>query len=341
MSKIKILILVVLITSLNLVGCSGGTINVAPPFIRIIGGQVDIGTSSSFTAAQDNTQLSKGDTIKTGAESRAVLFFEEGTQIELEPETELTIEDVDGISVSLSNGSVWFAANQAIATLDAGGPLVTAQNGGFWVSKSDQDIFVSSVGSKIELESGETKIEIPSGYYSVVQPNGTPSTPEQIEVNNALRIVLEGEALVFISDPEGRSLGYHPYATITLNHIPNGWYSGKESRPQIISIPNIDVGEYIIILVAAANQTSWRISIGIGGEDLEFSELTTSSSITWGTPTGIYLNVRINPDGDIIAERSDIWTLYSNPPGFLSLVDTLKRVNIHFGKEAPFWVGLE
>ena len=62
--------------------------------ITVIGGDVSIrhGATSSFAAAVDGEILNPGDTVKTGADGRAVLTYFEGSTVSVEPNTELTID---------------------------------------------------------------------------------------------------------------------------------------------------------------------------------------------------------------------------------------------------------
>jgi len=330
----------IILLSIVLAGCGGGSAKkVDPPFIRVVTGTVETGPAGSLAAAQDNSQLAAGATVKTSAESRAGLIFTDGSQIMLEPNTEIALVDGDGIGLSLVSGQLWAASNTVAIHVDAGGPVATGTAVGFNISKDESKVTVSSVGGSTTFAAGGSEVTVANSQVAVSEGNGAPSTPTALEVTSALRIVLEGEALAYLADPAGRAVGYHPTREFPISQIPNGWYSGKAARPQVISVPNLEPGEYTILLVAAGNQSAWKIKVGTAGADLNYTERSTSSSITWGTPTGITLKISLDADGNpVLDEMSAIWTLYVDPPGKVALGEELKRTTILPGAIAPTWI---
>lgn len=336
----RVLNLVILL-SLALAGCGGGgNKSVEPPTIRVVAGTVETGPAGTLAAAKDGAKLEAGATIKTGGDSRAGLFFTDGSQVMVEPNTEVSLSKGEGISLLLTNGSIWVASSEVTAKVDAGGPMISGTKVGFAIKKEDSKVTVSSVGGQTTFSAGGNDVTIASGQASTSDGNKAPSTPQATEVKSALRINIEGEALVYLADPSNRGVGYHPTREYPVSQIPNGWYSGEKSRPQIISVPNPEAGTYTILLVAAGNQAGWKIAVGTAGSDLVYAEKKTSSTITWGTPTGITLKISIGENGaPVIDEMSAIWTLYSDPPGKGAVNDDLKRKTILFGETAPTWIG--
>ncbi|TLN18931.1 FecR domain-containing protein [bacterium] len=282
--------------------------------------------------------MAAGDTVKTGADGRVGLFFSDGSQVMLEPDTEIALAAGDGIALTLAGGQLWAAANTAAISVDAGGPVAAGTAVGFDVAKEGEKVTVSSVGGNTTFTAGGSSATVAAGQVSVSEGNGAPSAPAAIEVKNALRIVVEGEALLYLADPSGRAVGYHPTREYMVSQIPDGWYSGEKSRPQTITVPNPEPGEYTILLVAAGNQAGWKMAVGTAGADLVYTERKDSSTITWGTPTGITLKISIGADGTpVVDEMSAIWTLYTDPPGKAAVSDDLKRLKISFGETVPAW----
>ena len=174
---------------------------------------------------------------------------------------------------------------------------------------------------------------IPNGSYAVAGDGAVSA----IETVSALELVLEGDALLFFAEPSGRVVGFHPTREMITNQIPLAWYSGLEARPQILNVPNVEPGEYTILLVASGNQSAWSMDIKLAGEDGIYDDVVSKSSmITWGTPTGITLRIRENDEG-LVLDASDIWTLYEAPPGVVGMADELKREELQTGT-APTWV---
>jgi len=66
--------------------------------LSIISGTVEVrdeGTAD-FRLAEDGETLDVGDTVRTGPDSRALITFFEGSTLEMEPETEVTLERLEG-----------------------------------------------------------------------------------------------------------------------------------------------------------------------------------------------------------------------------------------------------
>src|SRR4029077_19571380 len=65
-------------------GASTLTIISGPVAVRHAGGD--------FASANDGAVLAEGDTVKTGVDARAVLTYFEGSTVEMEPDSEVTID---------------------------------------------------------------------------------------------------------------------------------------------------------------------------------------------------------------------------------------------------------
>ena len=85
-------------------------------FLTILSGidiTVRIANEDSFRSAIDGESLGNGDTVQTGIDSRAVITSLDGSTIELEPETQITLTRIevtsDNRSISLSQafGTTW------------------------------------------------------------------------------------------------------------------------------------------------------------------------------------------------------------------------------------------
>jgi hypothetical protein len=334
--KLRFTFFLTLMLVLLLTACGADSGQVEPPFIRIVSGTVQAGTGGAWSPAGEDVKLAAESSIKTDKASYALLTFKDGSTIELEPETELALSKGTGISAVLNSGQVWVIANTATATIDAGGPTASGTATAFSITRNGSEVTVSATGGKAKFTASGSTVEVGSGQIAKSSGAG-PEAPAAIQVKNALRINLTGEALLYLADPQGRAIGYHPTKEIFTNQIPNSWYAGKAGRPQVITVPNITEGEYTILMVAANNQSAWKIQIGFAGSDLKFDQFETSSSITWGTPTGITMKVRLDANGVPKADISAIWTLYVNPPGKVSEAADLKHTTVNAGADVPAW----
>lgn len=91
--------------------------------LSIISGEVQVrhGTAGTFAAATDGAILGPGDTVRTGADARAVLTYFEGSTVEIEPQSQLTIETAtanpDGGSVIVMQqdlGTTWHVVTKLL-----------------------------------------------------------------------------------------------------------------------------------------------------------------------------------------------------------------------------------
>ncbi len=96
-------------------GVSTLTILSGPVAVRHAGGD--------FTSAADGAVLIAGDTIKTGADARAVLTYFEGSTVEMEPDSELRIDaaraDPNGNTIIVMQqnlGTTWHVVTHLITT---------------------------------------------------------------------------------------------------------------------------------------------------------------------------------------------------------------------------------
>jgi FecR-like protein len=96
-------------------GASTLTIISGPVAVRHAGGD--------FASALDGAVLAAGDTVKTGTDARAILTYFEGSTVEMEPDTELTIDtahsDADGntmIVMQQNLGVTWHVVTHLITS---------------------------------------------------------------------------------------------------------------------------------------------------------------------------------------------------------------------------------
>jgi len=337
---INLVLILFVLFGLSLTGCKKSSAS-EPPALSIVKGAVQSGSAGALKAAEDGKQLAADATVKTAADGQALLTYKDGSTVSVLPDSEVSLGTGEGIIVKLASGSVWSASSENQIAIEAGGSTTTGKQVSFLVSKKGDEVSVSPTGGSVKFKAGGSEVEVPNGQVST-SSGSAPSVPKAIEVKNAIHINLKGEALVYLVDPLNRAIGYHPTQEMTTNQIPMGWYSGKEGRPQIISVINLMEGEYTILLVAAGNQTNWDIKIGSAGADLNYKDTDMSSSITWGTPTGITMKVLLDKQGTPKLELSDIWTLYEAPLGkATNLSDQLKRTKILIGAQQPPWTKVQ
>ena len=90
--------------------------------LTLIGGDVSVrhGANGAFVAAVDGEVLNPGDSVRTGADSRAVLTYFEGSTVTIEPRTELSIDaaatngNVTVVQMSQSIGRTWHVVTRLV-----------------------------------------------------------------------------------------------------------------------------------------------------------------------------------------------------------------------------------
>lgn len=123
------------------------------------------------------------------------------------------------------------------------------------------------------------------------------------------RIIVHSPANLLVTDPQGLSIGIAPDTGELVNEIPDAFYSGPGTEPQVVMIPDPLNGTYSIILVGTANgdytltiecvtadQTLTQTFKGaiIEQERQDFSLEISEAAITF------YMNARIDIDPDTL-----------------------------------------
>lgn len=74
----------------------------------------------------------------------------------------------------------------------------------------------------------------------------------RIRYSPGLKMSVHSPANLFVTDSQGRSIGTNPDTGQVVNQIPDAFYSGPSTEPQVIMIPDPIDGTYNIILVGTA-----------------------------------------------------------------------------------------
>jgi len=112
-----------------------------------------------------------------------------------------------------------------------------------------------------------------------------------------LEITAYSPVNILVTVPSGLITGYDPETETTINEIPGAAYSGPESEPQVVQIPNALIGHYTVDIFGT-DTGPYTITM----EFLAFDR-TTIDTVTW---TGIIEpgqryteTVEVRPDGTI------------------------------------------
>jgi hypothetical protein len=91
-----IVVAAVLVVKFVLLGSSAAQASFTT--LSVISGTVEVQDEGAgdFRSAEDGETLDVGDRVRTGPDSRALITFFEGSTLEMEPETEVTMERLEG-----------------------------------------------------------------------------------------------------------------------------------------------------------------------------------------------------------------------------------------------------
>jgi len=137
--------------------------------LHIEEGTIQVNSGSGWETAVDNMQLSQKDMIKTLENSYGVILLDNSIVIQLEPETEISLEDLDpdNIQISESLGTVWikFVSVTGIKSLSVETPNTLAIVRGTELGVSLEEVRV--IKGDVEVQKGEESIFVNSGYKVV------------------------------------------------------------------------------------------------------------------------------------------------------------------------------
>lgn len=191
--------------------------------LTIISGAVSVrAAGGEFTAAADGALLSVGDTVRTGSDARAVLTYFEGTTVELEPSSELTIDaasaGTDGSTVLLMTqniGRTWHVVSHLLtgnSKYEVRTPASTAS-----VRGTQFEVAVTAGATTVTTSEGRVATSDPASTAEVLVTPGLttttrlgerPSPPVPAPAPERRVTVTVADPNTLIVDPLGRANGF-------------------------------------------------------------------------------------------------------------------------------------
>jgi len=144
-------------------------------FLTIDKGSVEVDTGNGWVTATDGVTLSKDDKVRTLADGRAILVFQESIIVELEPNTEVTVGVVEAQKVALGqdSGKTWnkFTAIAGVKDYEVTTPntVATVRGTSFWM-----DMFSCGVTEgTVHVKTTDNEKDVTAGFKmddSIVKP---------------------------------------------------------------------------------------------------------------------------------------------------------------------------
>ena len=191
--------------------------------LTIISGAVSLrAAGGDFGAAADGAILSVGDTVRTGSDARAVLTYFEGTTVELEPSSELTIDaasaGTDGSTVLLMTqniGRTWHVVSHLLtgnSKYEVRTPASTASVRGtqFEVAVTADATTVTTSEGRVATSdpASTTEVLVTPGLTTTTRLGERPSPPVPAPEPERRVTVTVADPNTLVVDPLGRANGF-------------------------------------------------------------------------------------------------------------------------------------
>jgi len=187
----------------------------------------------------------QGDSVRTGKDSIALITFEDGTTVELEPETEVTVEAMTSNykKVMQSVGRTWSGMKRLVgaqSTFEMETPSAAAVVRGTWWDTDvdwDGNTIIGTYDGSIDVTAQGQTQTVGAGSQSRTNVGEPPQEPEPIPPpRNSLEITIMSPAWGLVVDSLQRSVGVVPPGVV-VSQIPGGLSTGAKAEPQLITIP--------------------------------------------------------------------------------------------------------
>jgi len=265
--------------------------------LSLLSGDVEymVPGTASWEAATDGMTLEAGSRVKTDADSKAVLTFFEGSTIELEPGTDVEVEQVEGDSAQSAQivlkqwvGTTW---SRVVKKVDPGSRYeVQTPSAYALVRGTEFEVEVDDTGATaVRTYSGlvsvigqDQEVYVPAGHQVGVQSGQPPADLQPVpEADNGLVVEAVMPAVASLVDPSWASTGHLP-SGVAFNQIPRSQLDCSDSGLQTIAIVDPIDGTYRLILRGAADGTARVTLRGIASGTTAF-ELSESYAMATGS----------------------------------------------------------
>ncbi len=286
----------------------------AAAVLTVISGEVLTRSGSrAFAAAADGAVLHVGATVRTGADARAVLTLFEGSTVELEPGSDVTIEQAitrDGstiVKLAQMLGRSWHVVTHlttADSRYEVRTPAATASVRGTAFEVAVEAAFAgpmttvtTTTGLVAATDSGATaEVLVASDQTTTVHSGAAPESPRSApEARRVMTVTATSDASVVV-DPlgrangikDGRVLAQTPGArvsmtdgtiVVTLPNVPDGVFAttvAPSSSPVAVSTSVTDRGEEPVTITSQgeSGSTTTAVELRHSGDRSELRALT-------------------------------------------------------------------
>jgi PKD repeat protein len=283
--------------------------------------------------------VEEGDGVRTGDNSFALITFHDGSTIEIEPNTEISITEMTDTSTSVWQevGKTWSGVKKLADTnFEVETPSAAAVARGTLI-----DTVVDELGNTLwavfegvlEVTAQGVSRTVEAGMQVSVEKDKIPGETEPIPPSrNRLEFALKSPAwLLVVDSPEERSVGVVPPGII-VTQVPGATTTGAQSDPQIIVLPVPEEAgsrTYYVVLYGKETGTA-LVEIDGYAEDQSAFHISRDQEVspfeTEGTKYVATLTVTVSEDGLITeGELGDFQATTEEGPGTVDIKDKAKE----------------
>jgi hypothetical protein len=309
--------------------------------LSILDGTAEVARGgAAFARAPDGVVLSPGDRVRTATGSHAVVTFLDGSTIELEPATTITVVQ----ATAASSGAITIQLEQAVgrtwssvqklrhvdSRFEIKTPATTAtvRGTGFVTDVLDSGATtVTTADGFVEVSAQGQTVVVPAGSRSTVETGAPPSAPVPGPIaRNLLRFGLHSPAYLVVVDPFGRACGIVPAGPTVVRQIPGCLATDPGIDPQLIDLPNATTGAYSMIIESITPSGDFVATASAldSAGNLSFN-YSVSGGGPAGTRFGTSLDLASGADGALSTRGLGKLTLVDRGPRHVLVLSTSPR----------------
>jgi hypothetical protein len=248
------------------------------------------GVGGGFSSATDGAVLYVGSTIRTSADARAVITLFEGSTIELEPASDITIEDATMrggstiVQLAQSLGRSWHVVTHlttADSRYEVKTPAATASVRGtaFEVAVVDDasgptTTVTTTEGLVATMDAtASTEVLVAADQTTSVHATSAPEAPRSApDKRRVVTVSAESESSLVV-DPLGRANGFKDGRVVAQTP---GARVRMENGTIVVTLPNVPEGVFVTTVAASAGASA-SVSTTVADEGEEPVTITNAA----------------------------------------------------------------
>jgi hypothetical protein len=333
-----------------------GRASAASMVLSILGGTAEVARgSAAFTRAADGVVLNPGDRVRTAPQSYAVVTFLDGSTMEIEPATTVTVVQ----ATAMSTGAISIQLEQAVGRTWSSVQKLTHPESKFELMTPAMTATVRGTGFTTEvLANGTTTMTVADGVVEVsaqgqtvvvpassrttVEPGAPPAAPAPGPIaRRLLRFGLHSPAQLVVVDPLGRACGIVPAGPTAVRQIPGCLATDPGIDPQLIDLPDAIAGTYSMVIesIAPGGDFVATASAVDGAGNVSFNYFVSGGGPP-ETRFGTSLEVGSGADGALSARGLSKLTLVDRGPRHVVVLSTSPRPKMSGAPDASVFAPL-